>query len=178
MVTLDPTFVLDLRYASTDNFVGERMYACGRCYLRPPAARALARVQDSLRALGLGLKLYDCYRPRDVQWRLWRKVPDRRYVADPRKGSQHNRGAAVDLTLVDLATGRELDMGTGYDFFGHEAWHAHTPRFGEPIRSNRERLRGVMRALGWRETSSEWWHYAWPMPRGSAPYEDAEWRCE
>ncbi len=178
LTDLDPSFVLDLRYATTNNFVGARMYDCGRCYLRRPAAQSLKRIQDSLRTLGLGFKLYDCYRPLSVQWRLWDKVPDRRYVADPRKGSQHNRGVAVDLTLVDLATGRELDMGTAYDFFGKEAWHESTAGFPEPIRGNRARLLGLMEGLGWRRTSSEWWHYSYRMPRGATPIEEDEWACD
>ncbi len=135
-------------------------------------------MQDSLRQNGLGLKLFDCYRPLSVQWRLWNKVPDRRYVADPRKGSQHNRGVAVDLTIVSLDSGEQLDMGTAYDFFGREAWHASTSGFTEPIRGNRELLRSLMRHFGWRETSSEWWHYSLPMPRGSASISEQEWSCD
>ena len=185
LVRADTTFLLDLRYATADNFVGEVMYDCARCFLRPLAAVALRRVQDSLRELrtsrhaaGLGLKLFDCYRPLPVQWRLWNKVPDRRYVADPRKGSQHNRGVAVDLTLVDLATGDELDMGTAYDFFGGEAWHRATVGFPEPVRGNRERLREVMRHFGWTETMSEWWHYSLKLPRADGPLDSMEWACE
>ena len=177
VVRLDPTIALDLRYATDSNFVGERMYRCPRCFLRPGAARSLAALQGQLREQGLGLKLFDCYRPLDVQWRLWRKVPDRRYVADPRKGSQHNRGVAADLTLVRLATGEELDMGTAYDYFGGEAWHRATPGFPSPIRDNRERLLTLMEDAGWRRTNSEWWHYSWREPGGAAIAEE-EWACE
>ena len=172
---LENTIRLDLRYAGADNFVGEQLYPCGRCLLRPAAAQALIPVQDSLRQHGLGLLLLDCYRPLSVQWRLWNKVPDRRYVADPRKGSQHNRGLAVDLTLCDLSSGAELDMGTPYDFFGVEAWHRSDRSFPEPISSRRVLLLGIMTHFGWHPTSSEWWHYSWPM-RG-AGIEEKGWTC-
>ncbi len=178
LTALDPSFVLDLRYATTNNFVGAQMYDCGRCYLRNPAAQSLKRIQDSLRTLGLGFKLYDCYRPLSVQWKLWNEVPDRRYVADPRRGSQHNRGVAVDLTLVDLATGRELDMGTAYDFFGKEAWHASTAGYPQPVRGNRERLLALMEGHNWRRTSSEWWHYSYRLPKSATPIEEDEWSCD
>ena len=181
---LDSSLVLDLRYATDSNFVGEQMYPCGRCFLRPPAALSLKRIQDSLRRYrsaahpaGLALRLFDCYRPHPVQWRLWRKVPDRRYVADPRKGSQHNRGVAVDLTLYDRATGEVLDMGTAYDYFGGEAWHRATVGFAEPIRTNRTYLLATMEHFGWRRTNSEWWHYSYPLSRAAAPIDSMEWAC-
>ena len=184
LVRLDSTFVLDLRYATDSNFVGEQMYSCGRCFLRPAAAHSLAQIQDSLRnyrseahPAGLGFVLFDCYRPLPVQWRLWNKVPDRRYVADPRKGSQHNKGVAVDLTLVDIATGEALAMGTAYDYFGGEAWHRATVGFDEPIRSNRTYLLELMEGFGWKRTNSEWWHYSYPLSRAVAPIDSMEWAC-
>ena len=177
LARLDSTIALDLRYATADNFVGEVMYDCGRCFLRPTAARSLVRIHDSLRTLGLGLRLFDCYRPLPVQWRLWERVPDPRYVADPRKGSQHNRGVAVDLTIDSLATGRPLDMGTAYDYFGGEAWHRATVGFPEPVRGNRERLLALMEGMGWRRTNSEWWHYSYPLSRAVAPVDSMEWAC-
>lgn len=177
LIRLDSSFVLDLRYATDSNFVGETMYECGRCFLRPAAAASLVTVQDSLRKRGLGLKLFDCYRPLPVQWRLWNKVPDRRYVADPRKGSQHNKGVAVDLSIIDLATGKTLDMGTAYDYFGGEAWHRATAGFEQPIRGNRELLLTLMESFGWKRTNSEWWHYSYPMSRAEAPIDSMEWRC-
>ena len=174
---LDSTLELDLRYATDSNFVGETMYACARCFLRPAAAAKLVEVQDSLRRRGLGLRLFDCYRPLPVQWRLWNKVPDRRYVADPRKGSQHNKGVAVDLTIVDTLTGEALDMGTAYDYFGGEAWHRATVGFPEPVRGNRELILSVMEHFGWRRTNSEWWHYSYPLSRTEAPIDSMEWAC-
>jgi len=178
LTRLDSSIVLDLRYATDSNFVGETMYECGRCFLRPAAAKALVNVQDSLRKRGRGLKMFDCYRPLPVQWRLWNKVPDRRYVADPRKGSQHNKGVAVDLTIIDLTTGKALDMGTGYDYFGGEAWHRATVGFKEPIRGNRELILSLMEGFGWKRTNSEWWHYSYPMSRKEAPIDSMEWNCQ
>jgi len=174
---LDSTFVLDLRYATDSNFVGETMYECGRCFLRPAAALSLVEVQDSLRKRGLGLKMFDCYRPLPVQWKLWNKVPDKRYVADPRKGSQHNKGVAVDLTIINIETGEALDMGTPYDYFGGEAWHRATVGFEEPTRSNRELILTLMESYGWKRTNSEWWHYSYPMNRAMAPIDSMEWGC-
>jgi D-alanyl-D-alanine dipeptidase len=120
LIRLDSSIVLDLRYATDNNFVGEQLYDCGRCFLRPAVAKALVQVHQALKKEGLALKMFDCYRPRPIQWALWKKVPDPRYVANPRKGSMHNRGTAVDLTLVKLNE-EELPMGTPYDYFGKEA---------------------------------------------------------
>jgi D-alanyl-D-alanine dipeptidase len=117
ITTLDPTIKLDLRYATSNNFVKEKMYDCGRCFYRTTVADALLKAHKALQKQGYGgLKMYDCYRPRPIQWKLWKKVPDPRYVADPRKGSMHNRGMAADLTIVDK-DGKELDMGTEFRLF-------------------------------------------------------------
>ena len=117
LADLDPTIIMDLRYATENNFVEEKMYECGRCFLRPQAARKVVAAHKVLQKQGLGLKMFDCYRPRPIQQKLWDKVPDPRYVARPSKGSEHNKGVAVDLTIVD-SEGKQLDMGTIYDFFG------------------------------------------------------------
>lgn len=170
---LAPGVLLDLRYATSDNFVNEKMYECGRCFLRPEVARAIAAIQAGLEARGFGLKMYDCYRPRPVQWKLWEKVPDPRYVADPREGSMHNRGTAVDLTLVD-SLGRELDMGTEFDFFGREAWHDYAGHPEEVLR-NRKMLLSIMEANRFGSTTTEWWHYSF-RPR-SFPLGDWMWPC-
>ena len=139
LALLDSSILLDLRYATENNFVQEKMYDCARCFFRPEAARAVVAVHRELQRQGLALKMLDCYRPRPVQWKLWEKVPDRRYVADPRKGSMHNRGAAADLTLAD-STGRELEMGTPYDFFGPEAYPSYTA-LPDSVLANRALLR-------------------------------------
>lgn len=172
---LDPSIVLDLRYATTNNFVEEKMYECGRCFLRPEVAKALVRAHRDLRARGYGgLKMYDCYRPRPVQWALWRKVPDPNYVADPRKGSMHNRGSAADLTIVDR-DGQELDMGTGYDYFGVEAHHDYTGH-SEQIQAHRDLLKAVMDRQGFRSIRTEWWHYSY-RPQSYA-IADWVWSCD
>ncbi len=171
---LDPSIRLDLRYATDNNFVDEKMYDCGRCFLRPDVAIAVVDAHRFLQKQGLGLKMYDCYRPRPIQWKLWNKVPDARYVADPRKGSMHNRGMAVDLTIVD-SLGNELDMGTDFDFFGKEAYHNYRDHSAE-IADNRALLLKTMEAHGFRPTSTEWWHYSY-KPK-TFNLDDWLWPCE
>ena len=119
--TLSPEFVLDIKYATADNFLKQAVYDCGECYLREATAKALLAAQKDFLKRGYTLKLFDCYRPLSVQKKMWKILPGTHYVANPAKGSKHNRGAAVDLTLVDLATGKELDMGTPFDTFSPRA---------------------------------------------------------
>jgi D-alanyl-D-alanine dipeptidase len=171
---LMPDIIIDLKYASTENFVKEQMYECPRAFLRPKAAKALAIVQEELKAKGFNLKILDAYRPRPVQQRLWNKVPDRRYVAPPEKGSMHNRGAAVDLTLVDME-GNELDMGTPYDYFGREAWPEYQD-LPKDILENRLILREAMLKHSFNPTRSEWWHYS--MNGTGFGLSDWEWGCK
>ncbi|MCO6487790.1 MAG: M15 family metallopeptidase [Phaeodactylibacter sp.] len=173
LARLDTSIFIDMRYATTDNFVQEKMYECGRCILRPEAARAVAAAHRELQRQGLALKMLDCYRPHPIQWKLWEKVPDRRYVSDPRKGSMHNRGAAVDLTLAD-STGRELPMGTPYDFFGPEA-HPSYQALPDSVLANRALLRETMIRHGFRPIRTEWWHYSF----GGKNYalSDMLWKC-
>ena len=173
IIRLDSTIVLDLRYASDNNFVGEQMYDCGRCFLRPSVAKALVKVHQQLKAEGLGLKMFDCYRPRPIQWKLWKKVPDPRYVADPRKGSMHNRGTAVDLTLVKL-NGEELPMGTTYDFFGKEA-HTAYQQLPAEVLANRKKLHTSMKKAGFAPIRTEWWHFSRPAP--GSELSDMLWKC-
>lgn len=168
-----PDAVLDMRYATTNNFVEEAMYECGRCFVRPEVAEALLTVQTELKEQGLGLKFFDCYRPRPIQQKLWDKVPDPRYVADPKKGSMHNRGAAVDLTIVDRS-GEELNMGTDFDFFGARAYHNYT-QLPDSVLANRRLLKRVMEEHNFRPTSTEWWHYSYRP--GSYPISDMMWSC-
>ena len=154
----EPGIQIDMRYATDSNFMQLKVYDCGRCLLRPAVAEAVVRAHETLQEMGYGLKMWDCYRPRPVQWKLWNKTPDPRYVSDPRKGSMHNRGAAVDLTIVD-AEGHELDMGTPYDFFGQRAYTTFTD-LPEPILANRTLLRETMNAQSFRHIRTEWWHFA------------------
>ncbi|MBK9014151.1 MAG: M15 family metallopeptidase [Saprospiraceae bacterium] len=171
---LDPTILLDLRYATDNNFVKEKMYECPRCFFRPAVAKALLKAHKTLQKKGYGLKMYDCYRPRPIQWKLWKKVPDPRYVADPRKGSMHNRGMAADLTIVDKK-GKELDMGTDFDFFGKEAYHAYTAH-PQQVLDNRKLLLNTMAAVGMKFTTTEWWHYSY-KPK-TYPIADWVWECK
>ncbi len=171
---MDSSILMDIRYATPFNFVEEKMYDCGRCFLRKEVAEKISLIHKELQKEGLGLKMFDCYRPRPIQWKLWEKVPDPRYVADPRKGSMHNRGSAIDLTIVDTQ-GNELDMGTAFDYFGREAYHSYTGH-SPAILDNRKKLKGIMEKNGFRPTSTEWWHYSYRLKR----YElsDWLWECE
>lgn len=174
LVTIEPGIIMDIKYATTDNFVKEQLYDCPRCFLRADVAFALRNVHRELRRRGYGLKMFDCYRPLPVQWKLWNKVPDPRYVADPRKGSMHNRGSAVDLTLVD-DMGNELDMGTSFDFFGKEAYHDFTD-LPKDVLERRALLKDTMAKHGFRSTRTEWWHYSYS--KRSYPVSKMEWPCE
>ncbi len=156
----DSTLVLDIRYATPNNFTGRKLYPEARCLLRPGSAERLTRVQRRLRPHGLGLKLFDCYRPLAIQRELWALVPDERYVARPEKGSRHNRASAVDVTLVD-EQGRELPMPSEYDEFtprAHRDYHGASPE----RTANRERLAQAMMAEGFLPLPTEWWHFDAP----------------
>lgn len=170
---LDSSILIDMKYATTDNFVQEKMYDCGRCFLRPEVAKAVVAAHQELQKQGLGLKMLDCYRPRPIQWKLWEKVPDPRYVSDPRKGSMHNRGAAVDLTIAD-ARGQELEMGTPYDFFGPEAHPSYT-NLPDSVLAHRQLLREVLMRRGFQPTSTEWWHFSYH--KQNYALSDVLWKC-
>lgn len=153
-----PGVVLDVRYATPENFLGRALYPVPRALLRRPAAEALAAAQRELAAEGLGLKVWDAYRPYAVTVAMWEPIRDPDYVADPAKGSRHNRGCAVDVTLVRLATGEELAMPTAHDDFSERAAHGYADLPAEAL-ANRERLRAVMERHGFAPLPSEWWHY-------------------
>jgi zinc D-Ala-D-Ala dipeptidase len=160
-----PGIVLDLRYASTDNFMHRIMYPEQPTYtfLRLPAAKALANVQKELNEKGLGLKIFDAYRPYSVTEKFWELVHDDRYVADPKKGSGHNRGIAVDLTIIDLKTKQELKMPTGFDNFTDSAHHDFN-NLPDNILNNRKLLKETMEKYGFTAFPTEWWHYSLPDP--------------
>ncbi|HEX5581885.1 MAG TPA: M15 family metallopeptidase [Gemmatimonadaceae bacterium] len=160
VTTLDPTIRLDVRYATANNFMGARFYDTPRAFLQRPAAGALARAAARLRPLGYGLLVHDAYRPWYVTRMFWDATPDhqRDFVANPANGSRHNRGAAVDLTLYDLATGEPVEMPSGYDEFSPRAaasWPGGTAR----ERAHRDLLRRAMEAEGFDVYRPEWWHF-------------------
>lgn len=159
VIELDSTIQLDLRYATANNFVEEVLYDCPRCFLHQEAATALVKAHQELMKIGFGLKLFDCYRPGSVQQRLWEILPNASYVTPPKKGSMHNRGLAVDVTIVD-SNGVELNMGTDFDFFGRRAHTDHTDLPTEVL-CHREQLKSVMTKYGFRGIRTEWWHYSY-----------------
>jgi zinc D-Ala-D-Ala dipeptidase len=165
--SLSPNLVYDLRYAGTNNFMKKRMYPknTGHTFLRAPAARALSKVQQKLNQQGYGLKIFDAYRPYSVTVAFWEPIKDERYVANPAKGSGHNRGIAVDLTIIDLKTGNELDMGTGFDNFTDTAHHAFTKNLPEAVQKARGLLKQAMEENGFTAMDTEWWHFFWPNDR-------------
>lgn len=173
LVQLDSTIIIDMRYATTNNFVKEKMYDCNRCFLRPKVAQKIVEAHLMLQEGGHGLKMLDCFRPRPIQQKLWDKFKNPLYVTDPAKGSMHNRGAAVDLTIVD-ANGKQLDMGTPFDYFGKEAHHAYT-NLSKEVLANRKLLLETMQAVELHPITTEWWHYSY---RGEK-YElsDMLWEC-
>ncbi|MEW6495588.1 MAG: M15 family metallopeptidase [Cyanobacteriota bacterium] len=158
--TLNPNILLDIRYATTNNFLKRPLYSKARCVLRGAAARRLAQVQKELETKGLGLKVYDCYRPLSVQKLMWQVKPDSRYVANPKYGSRHNRGAAVDLTLVDR-NGKELEMPTGFDDFTTRA-HRDYKGGSTQARKNSQVLENAMKKYGFIPLPTEWWHFDAP----------------
>jgi zinc D-Ala-D-Ala dipeptidase len=155
--TIVPDVVVDMRYAGSDNFTGKKIYDCGRCFLKAETAAKVAIAQDELKKRGLSLKMWDCYRPPAAQRLFWSLVPDPRYVADPKTGSRHNRGNAVDVTLVDFS-GRELEMPTGFDDFSPRAGYGEKKLPGQVI-ENRRILSETMEKAGFKRFESEWWHY-------------------
>lgn len=158
-----PNIQLDLKYATAHNFTGVRMYPANikTTFLRDDASRALALVAAALKEKGLGIKVWDAYRPYQVTVRFWNLIHDERYVANPAKGSGHNRGIAIDLTLYNLSDGKELDMPTGFDDFSVRAHHGYMQLEEKQIQ-NRELLRAIMEKYGFVRFETEWWHYYWP----------------
>lgn len=171
--TVDPSILVDLKYSTTDNFTGKDVYGdLTKAYLQPMAAQKLARASRALQKKHPDLRLlvYDAARPRTAQWNLWNALPDlsenerRKYVADPRLGSIHNYGCAVDLTVAD-ASGTPLDMGTKYDFFGELAYPSQETRLLKAGKltnaqiANRQILRSAMQQAGFSRIEYEWWHF-------------------
>jgi D-alanyl-D-alanine dipeptidase len=153
-----PGIVLEIGYATTHNFTGKKIYTMARAYARKPVAEALKKIQADLKKQGLELKIFDGYRPYSATVMFYETYHDTTYVASPYKGSRHNRGCALDLTLIDSKTGKELQMPTEWDSFKKEAWPT-TPVADPTIRKNRKTLIDAMEKHGFKVNASEWWHF-------------------
>jgi D-alanyl-D-alanine dipeptidase len=158
---------IDLAYATADNITGKPIYRQAHCLLLAQAEAALRRAADIARQAGCTLRIFDAYRPPQAQQALWDFLPDARYIADPRQGSNHSRGAALDLTLID-ADGKALDMGTGFDDMTLASGHFHAG-LPQAVQRNRLLLLGIMHAAGFTHIASEWWHYELPGSRNTLP---------
>ncbi len=168
-------FVYDMKYATSDNFLKAKVYDCAECFLRLKTVKALIKANEKFMKKGYRIKIFDCYRPLDIQKRMWEIVSNPEYVADPAKGSIHNRGGAVDITLVD-ENGRELDMGTPFDFFGPEASHQFE-NISDVVKQNRMLLKKTMRKKHFISFDSEWWHYN--LKNASKEnVSNAKWQCK
>ena len=154
-----PGITLDIRYATANNLMHRPMYRTPAAFLRLPAAQALLAIEQQLRPMGYGLKVYDGYRPYKVTVAFYEAYRDTTFVASPYTGSRHNRGCAVDLTLIDLKTGRELSMPTPYDAFTKQASATWTDGLSEQALRNRKLLQDVMLQHGFVIYPSEWWHF-------------------
>ncbi len=150
-------FAYDIRYATENNFLKAKVYDCPECYTRVKTAKALIEANKDFLKNGVKIKFFDCYRPNSVQYKMWEIVPNPQYVANPDKGSIHNKGGAVDITLVDME-GNELDMGTDFDYFGKRAYHDNMD-LPQEILDNRILLKETMEAHGFWSIRTEWWHY-------------------
>ena len=158
-------FIPDLKYAGTDNFLGKDVYTpfgLDACYVHPEAHERLMRLVPFLEKENMRLVLYDCYRPLEVQKAMWEILPDGRYVADPAKGSLHNRGVAVDCALADEG-GTPLEFPTPFDSFSEQAWQSYACPAENPVPCrNREKLNALMRSAGFMTIRTEWWHFQLP----------------
>ena len=157
LIDYNKDFILDMKYATTDNFLKSKVYDCQVCFLRLKTVKNLIEANKEFNNKGLKIKIFDCYRPLDVQKKMWAIVSDPNYVANPAKGSIHNRGGAVDISLVDIY-GKELDMGTTFDFFGLESGHLYK-NLPTKVIKNRKLLKKIMLKNHFESFDSEWWHY-------------------
>ena len=169
--TAQDNLLFDIAYATANNFTGTPVYKRAACYLHPDAATCLLRARDIAARLGLRLKIFDAYRPSEAQWILWEHTPDPDFLADPRRGSPHSRGVAVDLTLVD-ENNVELPMGTAFDAFTHASHHG--AALDATSTRNRLLLLGIMSDAGWDFYRNEWWHYQLFNSRNYTLLSDAE----
>ena len=173
--TLDTSIIEDIRYATDNNFMDTAVYPCGKCLLRYEVAKKLVKAAKEFREMGYRIKVFDCYRPHSVQYKLWEVVPNKNYVANPDKGSVHNRGGAVDMTLTDMQ-GNEINMGTDFDFFGFKAFSIDTVDLPDSIITNRRMMWNVMHKYGFYEIKTEWWHLSYRLKY--YPLSDVPLPCE
>ena len=168
-------FVYDMKYATEDNFLKTKVYDCAECLLRYKTVKALLAANNDFMKDGCRIKIFDCYRPLSIQKKMWEIVSNPEYVADPKKGSIHNRGGAVDITVVN-AKGEELEMGTAFDFFGVQASHNYK-KLPVRVKANRRYLKSVMIKNGFNSFDSEWWHYN--LKAGlNDKVSNEKWKCE
>lgn len=167
-------FIYDMRYADTNNFLHKKVYECPQCLLRHEVVEKLLNANEYFHSLGFQIVLFDCYRPLSVQKKMWKILPDGRYVANPKNGSIHNRGGAVDISLATL-DGEYLDMGTDFDHFGKEA-HIDYTTLPDTIISNRMFLREGMEKNDFTGIRTEWWHFN-ALGSKSYPVSDFSIRC-
>ena len=153
-----PGILLDIRYATTNNFMHEKIYNLARAYARKPVAEALKKAQADFNKHGVAIKIHDAYRPYRATVKFYELYHDTTYVASPYRGSRHNRGCALDMTIYDLKTGKELVMPTEYDSFKKEAWPS-TPVKDPLIKKNRDLIIAVMERNGFKVNATEWWHF-------------------
>lgn len=168
-------FVYDMKYATEDNFLKSKVYNCAECYLRLKTVKAMMKANVKFMKKGFKIKLYDCYRPLDIQKKMWTIVSNPIYVANPSKGSIHNRGGAVDISLVDK-NGVELDMGTPFDFFGIAASH-NNKNLSKEVIENRKLLKKIMLRYNFQSFDSEWWHYNMKKAKLD-PISNFKWKCD
>lgn len=153
-----PSIVLDIRYATKNNFMQQVMYKQARAFARKPVVEQLKKIQFILNKQGYGLKIFDAYRPYAITLAFYEKASDKNFVANPAKGSKHNRGCAVDLTIIELKTGKDVPMPTPYDSFAPEA-APHFDKLPAAVIKNRDFLIATMQANGFRVIYNEWWHF-------------------
>lgn len=173
--TLDPGFILKLKYATENNFTKKTLYPCAKCIVRTEVAERLKIASTVLKNKSYRLVLLDCYRPKHVQEELWKAKPDPHFVMRPWKGSPHSRGIAVDVSLADM-DGQVLDMGSDFDEFSTRSYYACTA-ISEKQKSLRWILKSAMKQAGFSGIRTEWWHFQYGFSR-NYPVEDFDWSCE
>ena len=170
---VDSTFILSMPYATVDNFLKEKIYPCAKCFLRNNAGEALLNAQKDAQSKGYSIIIYDCYRPLPLQQKMFDIKPDTKYIADPKRGSKHNKGVAVDISLADK-NGNPLDMGTSFDDFSDKA-NYYSDEISVEAKKNRKLLREIMLANDFTPYDNEWWHFNYK--KTDYPNADWVWDC-